>query len=182
MRIPHGELNRKPVNVILGYDAVMANATIGSPSFNARYFTAAAFGGINDYLAAFDSYRIEKIEITFLPSQDDSAGLGNTGGYFITVFDYDDDTALATLGQALAYENAYTVRGDQGHVRCFKPRVMLGAEDGAVTSSVVAANQWIASADPNVRHYGLKTAWSPVTAAFSMSGIVRAHFQFKNTR
>jgi len=121
------------------------------------------------------------VEVTFMPTANMNAGTG-AFGYFTTVVDYDDATALTLPAQALDYSNALSGEGYQAQRRVFKPHVAIAAYSGAFTSFANEESPWIDNISSGVQHYGVKTAWTVTAALQHMDVNVRMWLQFRNVR
>jgi len=175
-------LNTKVFNLVATYEAQAVHVSSAAvPTFVAFSFVLSNFDKATSYEAVFDQYRIVMVETTWIPGSTTIVSGGNSG-LFTTVIDYDDDTALTTIGNALDYASALTTDGITRHKRTFRPHIAAAVYSGAFTSFANLSGQWIDCASPAVKHYGIKSAWSVTTNVYSYDLIIRAHLQFRNTR
>jgi len=169
-------LKERPYSVILGATTTFTNNTT-VPVFPTINITGSLFNDFAQYSNVFDKYRILEVEIDFIcvnPTID-----GN--GLFVTVIDYDDDSALSSLNQALDYKNAYSCSTTTSFKRTFIPRISMAAYSGAFTSYAEGkVGQWIDCASSGVLHYGLKTHLGASIPSTQYQLIIRAHLQFQN--
>jgi len=154
------------------------------------FFTIApvanSFGNFSSMAFSFDQYRIKALEIMIVPVSNYNGNGALLGpGLTTTVLDYDDNSLLTTIPEAMSYSNQITTRTDEIQRRTFKPRVNAGLQNTG--ASIVAAasveDQWIDIAQATIPHYGMKIACTTSSSAsLAYSFIVRAHFQYRMTR
>lgn len=175
-------IDNKPFNLVQSFEtlAFCASSNVAS-TFTGTSFALSSLDQVVSLTAVFDQYRIRLIEVTLLPRLSNSGGQTNTG-VFTTVIDYDDATALTSIGQAMDYSNQVSSGGDMIQRRVFVPHVAIAAYSGAFTSFANRASPWIDSASTNVQHYGLKTAWTVTGAVNTYDAIIRMWVQFRNVR
>lgn len=116
---------------------------------------------VTDYgslAAVFDQYRILAVEVVFRPQAQASAPTAASKGFLYTVLDYDDSSALTSIGQAEAYENCIATEVWQSQRRCLKPRAALAAYSGTFVSYANVEAPWIDCTSNAVQHYGIKYA------------------------
>lgn len=108
---------------------------------------------------SFDQYRIEAIRFSILP-QNNAVGLVTNAATTLQkvycVIDYDDSTALASVGSALQYNNCITLSPGESLCRLFQPHMAIGAYSGAFTSFANVKPMWVDAASTGVQHYGIK--------------------------
>lgn len=122
-----------------------------------------------EFTNLYDSYRINKIVIKFVPTAN-SANVGDTNNLltqFHTVLDFNDGGAPASLNALYEYGNWRMTRGSQIHTRVFTPSTM-GVVSDVSAGGVAGApkyKQWINTSEADVYHFGLKyCAAAQVTA------------------
>lgn len=175
-------LNNNVYNIVASYESSAAATSSNTlPTFTAWATSLGLFDKASSYESVFDQYRIVMLEYTWLPGSNTVVSGGNAG-MFSTVIDYDDDTALTTTAQALDYASCLSTDGVTIHKRTFRPHIAGAVYSGAFTSFQNLTGAWIDCASPNVKHYGMKTAWSVTTNPYVYDFIVRAWIQFRNTR
>jgi len=150
--------------------------------FNSLFFSLNLLNGYTDLQAVFDQYRLDEVECWIIPRfTSEPTNTGNPG-LLSTVVDYDDSTALSTVGQALDYANCLTSSGLNGHYRRFRPHIAMAAYSGAFSSYANREHVWLDSASAAVQHYGLKTANTTTDVIYHYDLIARLHFSFRNSR
>lgn len=135
--------------------------TITTDLVGSLQFTLDATSGYTELTALFDSYRIECVEVEFVPMYNmQSITLAGTVkvAELYTAIDYDDNNAAASLGAMNEYRTNRIATWNQRFTRSFKPRAAAAVYgSGAFTSyAQVPGNQWMDCASPSVAHYGLK--------------------------
>jgi hypothetical protein len=121
----------------------------------------------NQFAGAFDQYRYNAVRMTIRPLQN-AVGLtditANTMVDLYSCIDYDDDTAIGSLGAMLQKENvAITAPGDSIQ-RTFRPRMAIAAYQGSFAGYANMPPEWIDTTSNGVRHYGVKF-WVPTAHA-----------------
>jgi len=134
--------------------AISASASASvNPTY---YFTMAA---ANVGTGFFDQYKIEAIRFN-IRSQQNAIGLTTNSttslGSLWCVIDYDDASVLTSATQANSYSNVLVLPPGQSCSRIFKPRIAVGAYQGAFTGYANLASQWIDAGSSSVQHYGIK--------------------------
>jgi len=140
-------------------------------SHRAMLFQLSAVSNYTEFVALYDRYRIDKVEVHFRydrTSSDASATGFTTPMPTITaVKDYDDATPLTLDSQYQQYNPVYIKRmgmtaGDD-LVISMKPRVAAAGYGGTVwTNYINMAAPWCDTASANLEHYGIKwTIWFP---------------------
>lgn len=169
-------LKESTYSVILGASTTFTNNTT-VPVFPTLNFTGSLFNDFAQYATVFDKYRILEVEVDFICVNPQSNG----AGLFVTCIDYDDDTALSSLNQALDYKNAYSTNTSNSFKRTLIPRMTFAAYSGAFTSYAEGkVGQWLDCASSGIIHYGIKTYLGPSIPAQQYQLVIRAHLQFKN--
>lgn len=169
-------LKESAYSVILGSNTTFTTSTT-LPVFPTLTFFGSLFNDFTNYSTVFDKYRILEVEVDFI-----CVNPNNTGtGLFCTVLDYDDDSALSSLNQALDYKSAYSCSTNANFKRTLIPRIAMAAYSGSFTSYAEGkSGQWLDCASPGVIHYGLKCVINPTVPQTQYHVVVRAHIQFKN--
>lgn len=140
-----------------------------------------------EFTALFDQYKITGIKIRLIPEQNQQAlgvGVFNIPPIY-TVIDYDDDTALTAITDAMQYQNCKihtTISGSQ-IVRFFRPHIAVAAYSGTFTSYMNKSMQWIDSASPDTRHYGFKIIVAAITTLDTTFSVVATYYlKMRNVR
>lgn len=130
-------------------------------------FTLSQLPNYTEFTNLFDSYRINKILVKFIPSHN-SSDVGAGGQYipnFHTILDYNDSTAPASLNAMYEYQNWRMSRGVSAHKRIWTPASL---DSVATTAGVASSNptykQWISTSSADIPHYGLKYGIEPSVA------------------
>jgi hypothetical protein len=151
------------------------------PVYATRQFQ---FSDIDQYAAlaaVFDQYMINSIEL-YLTVENSNSNISNTGK-LSTVLDYDDGTALASVGQALDYSNCLTSSHQSNQYRRFVPHLAVAAYSGSAFSQFKnEIGGWIDTSSPNVLHYGLKCASTTTSVVMTMDLTVRYHISLRCVR
>jgi hypothetical protein len=187
LTVPKIWLNPRLTNQIFRTRAVVDLGTVTQS-------TSAVTGGFNFVLNSvdnsnafrtiFDSYKIAFLKVKFRPvfTAQNFSSLP-TPPLLYTAIDYDNATAPGSIAAIRQYSSCKETRYDKDNVRCFKPRITMGA---ASSSFLLAANvsqaAWLDCADPNVQHFGLKYVISPAltsSALFMYSIEVEYFLEFR---
>lgn len=141
--------------------------------------------------ALFDQYRVDKVELTFIPrSQVDSAsGVAVAAGpsYMYTCLDY-DDANIVSLSAIREYGSSKCHNVvDGGNIQIvLKPHIALAAFGGGVfTSYSNRQGVWIDVASTGVSHYGVKAvlpATGAATSSISFDVQAKYWITFRNVR
>lgn len=156
-------------------------------------FTLADCPQYASFVAIFDQYRIERVDVQIMPTANvatltAAAGPGNYG-IMGTIVDK-DGAALTTLAQFEQYEDFtyQPIVRSTIHRRSFVPRASVtGLIPGPGTSSGVVAPplQWLDAAVPTFTHYGMSIYLDPYAAAANyqiFQVMMTYHLAFRNVR
>jgi len=130
----------------------------------------------------FDQYRIDEVEVWIIPRFTENVSESINPGLLYSAVDYDDATAVSTIGAMQDYTNVLQTGGTSGHYRRFKPHIAVAAYNGSFGGFANAASQWIDAASNTVQHYGLKVGVTATTAAQVYDVQARYHMSFRNVR
>lgn len=127
--------------------------------------------------SVYDQYRIESVDVTFVPKMNTVGGVATAAGtsvftpqmcgIFATALDYDSNTVPSAMINVLEYGNAKWTRGTSLHRRVFKPKAnLMSVLPGTSTSTAVfppnnGKNPWLSTegaVGPAVPHYGIRYA------------------------
>lgn len=158
-----------------------ATSSVVANTYTANYVTGAAFDQFASFATVFDQYKIEMVEVTYIPQNAEGSAITNTG-LFTCVVDHDDALLLTSVAQAMDYPEQQTVRGSDIIRFTFQPNIALAAYSGSFSSYANVHSQWIDTNSASVQHYGWKTAWSPTSVALVYNTIVRVNFAFRSVR
>lgn len=134
---------------------ITAAAGVNTP--NGLVFTLDSVTNYTEFSALFDSYRINKVVVKFVPRTTDNGQGANERGNVYSVVDYNDNTALASVAAALERDTCRRTVATRVHTRVLRP-ACASATYKSVTSWGYAPTwkRWIDMSDPQVPHYGLK--------------------------
>lgn len=174
--------------------ATAASQTTQYFSF-AQYFTINMINAFGTLLANFDQYQIVKIFYRFVPvnnvvSGEASLNISNSqvGGFFHSVIDHDDATALTASDAALdSLRQRPTYKWGNIHSRrvmsrMVRPRVAVAAYGGAFSRYANRFPGWIDTISSDVQHYGIKGMFEIVNPSANICYInlkLEATFYFK---
>ena len=120
----------------------------------------------SDFTSLFDQYRIAQVTLKFIPCAANFGQATTATDYpsILTCVDFDDDAVPASSDTVRQYGTCLTVANATYFERCLTPRFAVAAYSGAFTSYAQSnPRQWIDCASPNVVHYGVKWATTPIT-------------------
>jgi len=154
-------------------------SSAGGEVDGSQSFQVSLIPGITSWLAVFDQYRIERIEVW--ATLQCSSGQSIIDGFrWGTVVDYDDSNNVTFSGMQ-QYSNMTDSGRNEAVYRNFKPHqtMVVAAVGGQVSSGNIPAG-WIDSARTDVNHYGIKYALQATSTTVVLSQRVRFHLQFRN--
>lgn len=166
-------------NVELSYTTTAALSTT-APISSALSFSLASAPNYTSYTTCFDRYRIIQANVKILPS-----GIATGSGInILSVFDYDDATALGSQSAFFGYSTLKVTPAGQIDERTLTPRIAVAAYAGASFNGYanMPANTWIDSASAGVQYYGLKYYAPTGSAGQSVQFIITMNIQFKQQR
>lgn len=150
------------------------------PTYASEAFIVNAFAAASAYLAVFDQYRIDEIEIWIEPIISQSSAIALVSNY-CTAVDVDDSNVPVSFTDVVDHQSAIVTNGEGGHYHKFKPHMAVALYSGVFTSFGNEPSNWIDSASPSVQHYGLKFANTSATStAMIYSLTVKAKVSFRN--
>jgi hypothetical protein len=132
--------------------------------FGANAITVSSLSNSSNYLAVFDSYRVDKVEYTF-SLRNAGTGAGGFGNQFPTIYlfpDWDDSATPTSLSYAASHPRAtrHVLTPNRPSAQMsIEPKVAVAAYNGVFTGyGQPTGPMWIDSGSPNVAHYGIKWA------------------------
>lgn len=139
--------------------------------------------GVNDFTSLFDQYKLNKVVVHMYPCQTMCTSDNPMLAELVTAIDYDDDVNPLDNSVLREYETCKMVHGVKEMHRSFQPRFATAAYSGAF-SSYTNFSGWLDVASPNIFHYGLKWAITPVasTEPCTYKIFVDYYFSFRSTR
>lgn len=152
------------------------DAIVATPTAELAYAFAFALQDLPQvatWQAAFDQYRIERIDLRLfyrgnVPTNQNAASPNALIPMNHVVVDLDDDTALAAHANAMEYDSHRYLRAGDSYELSFIPAVAPAIFGGGAFSgyAVVPSNcQWLDIASSSEKHYGLKGVIEPLTVA-----------------
>jgi len=173
--------DNKVFNVIqMGTPVTVMTTSTLVPTFGVFTFTATnSVTQFSSWSNVFDQYRIMEIEV-WVSADATPSGLSVGAQNLYSVIDYDDGTALASVGAALAYENVIAAPITNGQYRKWRPHIATAAYSGVFTSFKNEVSNWIDVASPGVQHYGIKFAADVTGTAWNIRMLTRVWIQFRN--
>jgi hypothetical protein len=153
-------------------------------SFYALAITATShITQFSSWAAVFDQYKINEVEVWFVPAPTTNT-ITNCGlSSMYTVIDYDDALTPSATTQLLQYENLMVSPVINGHYRKWRPHIAVAAYSGAFTSFKNEASDWIDVASNSVQHYGIKAGISAAAnsaTTVNLNLFLRIWVQFRN--
>lgn len=127
------------------------------PSLLGINFTVSNFAVSSSYLALFDQYKIDHLEVWLEPQFSQSTVSANTGGFY-TCIDLDDANTPGSYQDVEGHQTAISSTGQTSHYHSWKPHMAVAVYSGAFTSFENAPANWIDSASSGVQHFGVKVA------------------------
>lgn len=127
-------------------------------------FTASDLPNISGLSSLFDSYRINKAEVEFLPAQNvmGNASLNGTPAglltqELITVLDYDDAVLPTSQSELEQYESYFRTPPYRYHKRTLVPACAMAVykTSGLQIGYAQKTKQWLDFAQTDVEHYGV---------------------------
>jgi hypothetical protein len=143
--------------------------------YQAFQFSLAAFSGYGAYVALFDQYMIEQLELWLEPTTQNAADYSDVA----TCIDLDDATVPTSFGQVADHQGAMVGLGASGRYVKWRPHVAVATYSGAFTSYGNVPSMWIDSGSPSVQHYGWKCAMLSPGVVINYQVTVRAVVCFR---
>lgn len=147
--------------------------------------------GVTDFSNLFDAYRINKICIRNIPTNNSYVSQSAASNYelpqIVDLIDYDDAIVLATTTDYTQYNTHRIHRGNESWVRKFTPAVAVATLNNAITTPTVQKfKQWIDMGATAVPHYGYKIQLVPYNttlgANYRLEQWVTVYFSCKQVR
>jgi hypothetical protein len=145
--------------------------------------------GASDFIALFDQWRIDAVELCIMYGANAFAPVPGTGAQnpvLMIVFD-PSDTSVISLPSILQYNDVKMIQlGNQrlsnGYTLMFKPTPLLTA--GGAVSTVPSSAPWISKDQPSVAHFGVKMFLDSIgstlaTAAGNIEFYVKYHLSMR---
>ncbi len=154
-----------PRDIVMHGQLSSINANVTS-QFGAIEIALSDLAGYSSQAAAWDKYRINKLELTFIPknniqslAQSAVAGTAQVAP-IATVLDFDDGNSLTATSEAEQYGTFKVHDPLRPFKRSYVPKVAMTVYDTGVTSGYSQPDSpvWIDVGNTGVPHYGLKWA------------------------
>lgn len=148
-------------------NGLVGTVTAGVTSqFGAIEIALDNLSGYASYAAAWDKYRIEKVELTFIPNCNThnlsiaSSSSTTQVAPIATVLDFDDGNSLSTTASAEEYGTYKVHNPFLPFHRKYVPKVAMAVYDTALVTGYSQPDEpvWIDVSNTSVPHYGLKWA------------------------
>jgi hypothetical protein len=165
-----------------------------SDVFASVAFAVADISNIASLSAAFDQYRIDRIQYR-LRSRNNAIFIANQASpnysmpQLYVAIDFDDNTAPTTLLEIQQYDNCQVLQASDSVDIIIEPSITPSVFSGGVFSGYSVTDSddvWLDLANTSVPHYGLKIGLSALTASTTQKWDwdVEAWYKvsFKNSR
>lgn len=167
------------------------SAGIPVDTFVSLVFRLNELPNANELTSLYDQYCIKGVKVHLMPKYDTATqtGTGTTGtlqhqmNRVFSIIDYDDNNAVANLGEMMQYENLKTTKGISDHKRYLVPKMLTSGYGGVATTHYMPkAKQWIDVNNSTTPHYGLKLGFSAANIGLNYDLKVDYYVAFKNVR
>lgn len=183
---PRGVNMLSTVRLFQSANVVASNSGAVSNSYS---FNIASLPDITDFSNLFDQYKLNAIEVTFIPNIT-SNDMNPVSTYYEmpnvhSIIDRDDDAAPGALTNLMQYPSYRRTRGHQVHKRYWKPALAQTIyKTGATTGTAQKGPMWLDLADTTIPHFGLKLYIDQTNASTNIkySMYVKYFLQFKGIR
>jgi len=137
------------------------------------------------FVAIFDQYRIDKVEVTWWPRANmnqSGAGVNGEMSTLITAIDCDNVAAVGSADALRQFGTCIETEGYLKQYRAIKPHIAVAAYQAAFTGFANVKAGWIDSGYANVQHYGLRSILNGTTNAGDVLFDLRAVYtvSFRN--
>lgn len=143
-----------------------------------RSFKITDVPNYSEFLNLFDCYKIQKIDIYFIPESNVTLSVGNNEGILFnspfssrmhTVIDYNDKNTPTSTNEMREYSTHYWTPYNKIHKRTFRPKpLVVMDEDGPSGNSVgmgnAVGNPWVSTGSNQTEWFGLKGSFQYPTA------------------
>lgn len=144
-------------------------------------FALANVPNFTNWTINFDKFRLESVEIAFLPSRSQQNSGSNPTPLFYCAPDFDSDAAPSSVAALLRLPRALTAPFTTGFRRKFKPRVAKTIYKSGVSSAYGEgdANMWIDCSNADTPHFGFSYGYDPQSASGQFG--LRPHYVYTVT-
>lgn len=171
------KITHYPVNMTYSVSSVFTTSTVATVLLGYS-FALSSFADYTAYVALFDQYRIDMLEIYITPQSSQSTVISNTGE-LVTAIDLDDASTPSSYNSVAAHQSSLMTSNTEGHYHKWIPHMAIAVYSGAFTSFANAPAGWLDCGSPNVQHYGLKFASTTTSVAMVLDMVVRARISFR---
>lgn len=173
--VTRGPTPETSIVVDMNYPNIYFAGDATLPKYFALSMSLSSFDNYSKYVALFDQYRFDFVEIWIDPLQ---VFTNQPYAPFVAAVDLDDDTTPVSFANVDSHQQALSGTGAAGRYFKFKPHMAVAVYNGTFTGYSNAPADWIDANSPNVKHYGLKMAAMPGTPnAWNLT--VRARMRFR---
>lgn len=175
----------RQVTMLGSYTSTATGDSLGSLKFNFDDVP-----GFSDLAAVFDQYKLDKVDLRFVPNGTNAAlvggGASQIRSILYTAIDYNDATAPTLLNDLIQYQNCTQTPYCEELRRTIYPRVGVESSDNEGVISLNPSNSWCSSSSKDIDWYGLK--WG-ISANGNSAGTTQVwvlhakmYFSFKNIK
>lgn len=162
--------------------------------FGVIQFQFDQFEGFADYSTVYDTYRLRKCEVRFMPKVNQQSLTGKAVAttiqvsYLLVVKDYDDSNVPSTLSELYQYNDIHIPKLFDEMTVSLRPKVSTQVYAGGITVGYAQSpdDTWLDVANNDIEHYGLK--WGTSAGGASQTTfqewyvIVTGWFEFQQPR
>lgn len=160
-------------------------------------FALSEVPGFAEFVTLFDVYQISAVKVAIWGSANvnsvTAVGSGGTTSATVyqlpnvyTAIDYTDDDNPADANELMEYGNCKVTRGNQIHVRYFKPKIAVPVYTATIDPAYQARrSSWLSTDDPGIPHYGLKYVFDipgGVTSSPYYTFSITYYLRFRQTK
>lgn len=150
-------------------------------TFIAYNFSLADVPNSAEFTALYDMYKINGIQITFIPQMTQNISVGTVNNVFASLrffsaIDYNDSTAVSSIDAIREYQTCKYTSVLRTHKRYIPKPKML---DGSNSTSLV---NWVATSSPATNYYGLKIAIETTGNPMTFAVEAKYYLSFKNVK
>ncbi len=133
-------------------------------AYQAHAWALADLTNSSSFTRLWDAYRIRKVKMEFLPVANQSPYTSPTSGYvpkICIVADYNDETAPTSIEDMLQRAGAKLKTFSRNQSKIVQPAIAGEAFVSQLSQGYTEKKgAWIPTADPNVKQYGIKVAFT----------------------
>jgi hypothetical protein len=157
---------------------VVASASV--PVLGALSFQLSDVPNYSLWSANFDKFRIDAVELDFVPIFTQISGVTNTSTpMFCTALDFDSAGAPGSLNAVIAYSRSTQTAATTRFKRHFVPRVAREVYLSSITTTYEEgpAHAWMTTTQPSVPHFGLVYGFAVAGAANAFAYKINARYK-----